>query len=62
MKLLGIPMRGNKGNPEKTTYKAAKHAVKAIFLVDENCDFEIIGILWKNLFLKFQPPNKEIIS
>lgn len=33
--LSSVPMTGNRFQREKTTYRAAKHAVKAIFLVDK---------------------------
>jgi hypothetical protein len=45
MNLPSAPMTGNRFQIEKTTYMAAKQAVKAIFLVDGDCDSEIIGML-----------------
>jgi hypothetical protein len=52
MNLFSVPMTGNRFQTEKTTYRAAKQAVRAAFLVEGDCDFEIIGILWKDLFFK----------
>lgn len=57
--LPSAPMTGNRFHIEKTTYRAAKQAIRAIFLVDENCDLEITGTLRKDLFFKHQPSNKE---
>jgi len=58
----GSPTTGKSFQTEKTTYTAAKQAVKAVFLADENCDFEIMGILRKDLFFRCQPSSKETIS
>lgn len=52
MNLRSAPMTGNRFQTEKTTYRAAKQAIRAIFLADENCDFEITGILRKDLLVK----------
>jgi len=39
MNLPWAPTTGKRVHVEKITYRAAKHAVNAMFL-DDNCDFE----------------------
>ena len=58
----GAPTTGNSFQTEKTTYIAAKEAVKAMFLVDGNCDFKMPVRFWKALFFKYQSSNEETIS
>jgi hypothetical protein len=60
--LSPVPITGNIFQTEKTTYRAAKQDVSAIFLADGDCDFETTETLWKSLFFKSQTSNEEIIS
>jgi hypothetical protein len=59
--LPSTPITGNTFQTEKTTYRAAKQDVRAIFLANGDCDFEITGILCKDLFFKCPPSNEETI-
>jgi hypothetical protein len=62
MNLPSTPMTGNTFQTEKTVYRAAKQDVRAIFFADGDCDFEIIGMSWKDLAFKCQSSNEETIS
>lgn len=61
MNLPPAPITGNTFQTEKTTYRAAKQDIRAIFLADGDCDFETTETLWKSLFFKSQTPNEEMI-